>query len=170
MSLSYAPYHECIRKTLQAALCLENFQSQIAERHNHPEIEVGLSKEVLLNPVIISRNTDQKCLIEGSINSVRISLLFKKHDRVEEIIFPRYMQFLMNRAEEDLILLRKKPIQGYDISFLITNYHTRNMFSHKIIDFILSFMEDVDKDIKEHKLFLNVRGQAAAKKYLRQFI
>ena len=35
------PYLDCIKATLQAALCVENFASQIVERHNKPEIEVG---------------------------------------------------------------------------------------------------------------------------------
>ena len=35
------PYLDCIKATLQAALCVENFASQIVERHNKPEVEVG---------------------------------------------------------------------------------------------------------------------------------
>ena len=35
------PYLDCIKATLNAALCVENFASQIVERHNKPEIEVG---------------------------------------------------------------------------------------------------------------------------------
>ena len=31
--------------------------------------------------------------------------------------------------------------QGYDISFLITNYHCEDMHKHKLIDFIVQFME-----------------------------
>ena len=36
-------------------MCLENFSSQKVERHNKPEIEVKESQELLLNPVIISK-------------------------------------------------------------------------------------------------------------------
>ena len=32
-------------------------------------------------------------------------------------------------------------LQGYDISFLITNYHCEEMQKHKLIDFIVQFME-----------------------------
>ena len=28
-------------------------------------------------------------------------------------------------------------IQGYDISFLITNFHTEAMLKHKLVDFII---------------------------------
>jgi actin related protein 2/3 complex subunit 4 len=46
--------------------------------------------------------------------------------------------------------------QGYDISFLITNYHTEEMLKHKLVDFIIQFMEEVDKEISEMKLFVCV--------------
>ena len=44
--------------------------------------------------------------------------------------------------------------QGYDISFLITNFHTEQMLKHKLVDFIIQFMEEVDKEISEMKLFV----------------
>ena len=36
------------------------------------------SKEVLLTPVVISRNEKEKVLIEAAINSVRISIAIKQ--------------------------------------------------------------------------------------------
>ena len=46
------------------------------------------------------------------------------------------------------------PTKGYDISFLITNVHTEEMLKHKLVDFIIQFMEEVDKEISEMKLFV----------------
>ncbi len=48
--------------------------------------------------------------------------------------------------------------QGYDISFLITNFHTEEMLKHKLVDFIIQFMEEVDKEISEMKLFVGTPG------------
>ncbi len=48
--------------------------------------------------------------------------------------------------------------QGYDISFLITNFHTEEMLKHKLVDFIIQFMEEVDKEISEMKLFVRLPG------------
>lgn len=52
--------------------------------------------------------------------------------------------------------------QGYDISFLITNFHTEEMLKHKLVDFIIQFMEEVDKEISEMKLFVCLPGPSPA--------
>jgi hypothetical protein len=82
--------------------------------------------------------------------------------------------------------LGKYCVQGYDISFLITNAHTESMLKHKIVDFIIQcvtlqlgchkfwnlsdqlfrFMEDVDREISEMKLSLNARARTVAESYL----
>ena len=56
--------------------------------------------------------------------------------------------------------------QGYAISFLITNFHTEEMLKHKLVDFIIEFMEEVDKEISEMKLFLNARARFVAESFL----
>uniref|UniRef100_A0AAZ3QND1 Actin-related protein 2/3 complex subunit 4 n=1 Tax=Oncorhynchus tshawytscha TaxID=74940 RepID=A0AAZ3QND1_ONCTS len=109
------PYLNAVRATLQAALCLENFSSQVVERHNKPEVEVRSSKELLLQPVIISRNDKEKVLIEGSINSVRVSIAVKQADEIEKILCHKFMRFMMMRAE-NFFILRRKPVEGYDIN------------------------------------------------------
>ncbi|CAH1783142.1 unnamed protein product, partial [Owenia fusiformis] len=131
MSATLKPYLNAVRHTLTAALCLENFSSQVVERHNKPEVEVRSSKELLLTPVVISRNEKEKVLIEGSINSLRISIGVKQADEIEKILCHKFMRFMMMRAE-NFIILRRKPVKGYDISFLITNFHSEAMFKHKL--------------------------------------
>eukprot|EP00961_Rhodomonas_salina_P102504 1378814-Rhodomonas_salina.4 len=51
MSTAQQPYLACVRSTLTAALCLQNFGCQEVERHNKPEVETGKASEVILNPV-----------------------------------------------------------------------------------------------------------------------
>ena len=141
------PYLNAVRHTLTAAMCMENFSSQVVERHNKPEVEVryllayiftagGISwhtthvihkltlpvdnnnllpllctcyetmshtvnmrtiqlyhifffcrtsKELLLTPVVISRNEKEKVLIEGSVNSIRISIAVKQVNYLHHI-------------------------------------------------------------------------------------
>lgn len=158
-----------MRSTLTAALCLENFSSQVVERHNKPEVECGVSPEVILNPVIISRNENEKVLIEPSINSVRVSIKIKQADDTERVLCHKFTRFLMQRAD-NFVVLRRKAIPGYDISFLITNFHSEGMLKHKLVDFIVQFMEEVDKEISEMKISLNARARIVAESYLVQFV
>ncbi|KAL9408787.1 hypothetical protein AB3S75_047218 [Citrus x aurantiifolia] len=169
MSNTLRLYLACIRNTLDAALCLQNFPCQEVERHNKPEVELKTSPELLLNPILICRNEAEKCLIETSINSLRISLKVKQADELENILTKKFLRFLSMRAEAFQVL-RRKPVQGYDISFLITNYHCEEMQKHKLIDFIVQFMEDIDKEISELKMSVNTRGRLVATEFLKQFV
>ncbi|CAM4626845.1 unnamed protein product [Leuciscus chuanchicus] len=166
MTATLRPYLNAVRATLQAALCLENFSSQVVERHNKPEVEVRSSKELLLQPVVISRNDKEKVLIEGSINSVRVSIAVKQADEIEKILCHKFMRFMMMRAE-NFFILRRKAVEGYDISFLITNFHTEQMYKHKLVDFVINFMEEIDKEISEMKLSVNARARIVAEEFLK---
>ncbi|XP_015510143.1 actin-related protein 2/3 complex subunit 4 [Neodiprion pinetum] len=168
MSATLKPYLTAVRRTLTAAMCLENFSSQDVERHNKPEVEVMSSKELLLTPVMISRNDKERVLIESSINSVRVSISVKQADEIEKILCHKFMRFMMMRAE-NFVILRRKPIDGYDISFLITNFHTEQMFKHKLVDFVIHFMEEIDKEISEMKLSVNARARICAEEFLKRF-
>jgi actin related protein 2/3 complex subunit 4 len=140
---------------LTAALSVSNFASQTSERHNVPEIEAASSPEVLLNPLTVARNESERVLIEPSVNSVRVSIRIKQADEIENILVHKFTRFLTQRAES-FFILRRKPVKvryvcmiiihsqqtltstkGYDISFLITNFHTEAMLKHKLVDFII---------------------------------
>lgn len=168
MAATLRPYLNAVRSTLTAAMCLENFSSQVVERHNKPEVEVRSSKELLLTPVSVSRNEREKVLIEGSINSLRISIAIKQADEIEKILCHKFTRFMMLRAD-NFFILRRKPVEGYDISFLITNFHTEQMLKHKLVDFIIQFMEEIDKEISEMKLSVNARARIVAEEFLKRF-
>lgn len=42
------------------------------------------------------------------------------------------------------------------------------MYKHKLVDFIVHFMEEVDKEISEMKLSVNTRARIVAESYLSQ--
>jgi actin related protein 2/3 complex subunit 4 len=86
--------------------------------------------------MIVSRTENETCLIEPSINSVRVSIKIKQADEIEEILCHKFTRFLMQRAEQ-FIVMRRKALEGYDISFLITNAHLEKMWKHKLVDFIV---------------------------------
>lgn len=147
------PYRNAVRASLLSALNLSDFASQISERHNVPEVEARTSPELLLNNLVVARNKEERVLIEPSINSVRVSIKVKQADETEAILVHKFSRFLSQRAES-FFILRRKPVPGYDISFLITNTHTEQMIKHKLVDFIVEFMEEIDKEISEMKLFV----------------
>ena len=60
-------------------------------------------------------------------------------------------------------------VQGYDISFLITNWHTEKMLKHKLVAFIIQFMEEIDKEISEMKLAINSRARICTEEFLKRF-
>lgn len=68
------------------------------------------SKELLLNPVTICRNEQERCLIEPSVNSVRVSIAVKQADEIETILCHRFTSFLMQRAEQ-FVVMRRKPAE-----------------------------------------------------------
>merc|ERR1712166_376086 len=140
-------YLACVRTTMNAALCLRNFASQDVERHNKPEVEcreAEIGGGLVLQPIVISKGSLDRVKLEVSINSVRVSLAIQMKDDVEKMIGRKYMAFMMRRAETFQVL-RKVPVEGYDISLPITN------------------------DIMEMKLALNGRGRAVAHQYLESF-
>ncbi|KAJ1065407.1 hypothetical protein K5549_014412 [Capra hircus] len=155
MTATLQPYLSVEQATLQAALCLEDF-SQIVEQHNKPKVEVRSSKELILQPITISRAEKEKILMEHSINSVRVSIAVKQADETETILCHRFMHLIM-----------MKPVEGYNISFLFTNFHTEQMYKHKFVDFVIPFMEEIDKEISEMKLLVNAREHFVAEEYLK---
>jgi actin related protein 2/3 complex subunit 4 len=163
------PYLTAMRRSLQAALCLRNFASQDVERHNKPEIETGSSPEVIARPITITRTETEYVYIETSINSVRISVKVKQLDNVDVLLARMFMRFLAQRADAFRIL-RRKPVQGYDISFLVTNIHVEQMVLAKLIEFIISFLQDVDKELSDMKVTLNARARVCAEEYLKTLV
>ena len=175
-SQTLAPYLNCVRHTLTSALCLQNFGSQLVERHNKPEVEAKdhcdadgkmkmTSKELMLQSIRIARNEGEAVLIEGSINSIRVSVKVKQADEQEVVLCRRFMRFLGQRAEQ-FVVLRRVPVPGYDISFLITNHHIEDMYKHKVVDFIISFMEGIDAEISSSKLAVSARARYSARVFL----
>lgn len=161
------PYLDCIRHTLDAALCLQNFASQVVERHNKPEIEARGSEELLLNTLVICRSEDEACMIETSVNSVRVSIKIKQADETEEILAKKFSRFLMQRAD-NFVVLRRKAMEGYDISFLVTNFNVEHMYKHKLVDFIVQFVEEINKEISAMKLNVNTRARLVGLEFLKE--
>ncbi len=132
-------YLKQIRDTLDATLNLRYFPSQLVERQTHPEIEFQDNPKLLMNPLLISKSEQEKCLVEASVNSVRISISIKKNQEIEVLLTHMLERFLSLRADKFQIL-RKKPIEGYDYSFLLTDEHLQKYKKEELVNFILEFI------------------------------
>ncbi len=121
-----------------------------------------------MNPIVIAKSDAERCLIEPSVNSVRVSIKIKQQDEIEEILCHKFTRFLMQRSEA-FIIMRRKAVEGYDISFLITHRDVENLYRHKLVDFMVTFMEEIDKEINGMKIALNARARVVANEYMKQF-
>ncbi|KAK8790031.1 hypothetical protein WA158_006811 [Blastocystis sp. Blastoise] len=166
MANTLKPYLDCIENTLNCVLTIHNFPSESIERHNKPEVEIRSSKFSVSKPILICRTERERCLIERSINSVRVSLKIKQVDNLEEILCKTFTRFLMRRAEQ-FIILRRKAIDDYDISFLITNVHLEAFKKRQLISFIIQFMEEIDKEISAMKIGVNARARLVATNFMK---
>lgn len=46
-------------------------------------------------------------------------------------------------------MLRRASVEGYDVSFLVLLAYAERMEVKGLVDFVVMFMEDVDKEISE---------------------
>lgn len=65
--------------------------------------------------------------------------------------------------------LQRAQSQGYDISFLVSNFHCEQMYKHKLVDFIIQFLMEIDSEISQMKLAVSARARCAAQSYLNSF-
>ena len=161
MAQTVQSYLKSIRDTLDAVLNLRYFPSQLVERQTHPEVEFQDNAKLLMNPLVISRSEQEKTLVEASVNSVRISICIKKNQEIEELLTHMLDRFLSLRADKFQIL-RKKPIKDYDFSFLITEEHLQRFKKEELINFILEFIQGIDKEINDMKLAIITQSRLAA--------
>ena len=158
MAESLKPFLSIIRDTLDYALNLRYFPSQIYEKINRPQVEVRESLELVNNPIIICKNEEERIEIEPSINSCRVNIAIKKYTDIEYLLTGIFSSYLMNRADK-LNILRKKPKENFDISFLITNTHLELYKKEEIIDYIVEFVSDFSKELTDMKLVVNSQAR-----------
>lgn len=118
----------------------------------HPEVEFRDNEKLLLQPVVISKSDREHCMIEGSINSVRVSIAIKKGQEIEFLLTHMLERFMSLRADKFEILRKKPAHDGYDFSFLLSADHLQRYRREELINFILEFIQGIDKEVSEMKL------------------
>lgn len=115
-----------------------------------------------MKPLLISKSDQEKCLIEASINSVRVSLAIKKNQEIEFLLTHMLERFLALRADKFQIMRKKPAHPNYDFSFLITDEHLMRFKKEELINFILEFIQGIDKEINDMKLAIINQTRIAA--------
>ena len=170
MATSHKAYHDAVRRALADALVLRSAPSRKMDGMDRAEIEYGDAPALLSPPIEIARGdaSEGACLIERAVNSARVSVRVRKVDELEEILARSFCRALGRRADA-FEILRRVPVEGYDVSFLILLRHVEAMDVGALVDFVVTFMEDVDKEISEQKLSVSSRGRAVSMAFLKQF-
>lgn len=55
------------------------------------------------------------------------------------------------------------------MSFLLTNFSVETMWKHKLIDFVIQFMEEIDSEISSVKIAINERARTVGHQFLKEF-
>jgi actin related protein 2/3 complex subunit 4 len=101
-------------------------------------------------------------MIESSINSVRVSISIKKLAEIEILLTHMLERFMALRADKFEILRKKSAHDDFDFSFLVTDDHLLKFKKEEIINFILEFVQGIDKEISEMKLSVINHSRMAA--------
>lgn len=91
-------------------------------------------------------------MLEASINSVRVSISIKKNQEIEFLLTHMLERFLATRADKFGIMRKKPAHDNYDFSFLITDEHLEKYKKEEVINFILEFIQGIDKETNDMKL------------------
>ena len=60
-------------------------------------------------------------------------------------------------------------MDGYSLSFLITHEHLEDLYKHKLVDFIITFLEEIDSEISYMKIAVNSRARIVASQFCGAF-
>mmetsp|Transcript_1022 Transcript_1022/g.630 ORF Transcript_1022/g.630 Transcript_1022/m.630 type:complete len:87 (-) Transcript_1022:31-291(-) len=71
-------------------------------------------------------------------------------------------RFLSLRADKFGIMRKKPAREDYDYSFLITDDHLAKYKKEELINFILEFIQGIDKEINDMKLAILTQSRMAA--------
>ncbi|KJH40462.1 hypothetical protein DICVIV_13582 [Dictyocaulus viviparus] len=145
---------EAVRHALQAVLCLEQFSSQVVERHMKSEVRLKYdvpSKELLMTPVVVARKKQERVLIEPAINSVRMEIVRKL------LIFVNnsFLTVSISIKQSDDI----ERISVINLHDLCVNGQIASSFCDA----------NLCKEISDMKLALNARARVSAEEFLKRF-
>lgn len=80
-----------------------------------------------MNRLVVSRNANERVLIESSINSMRVSIKIKQSDEIEAILCKKFARFMTQRAEQ-FFIMRRKSIEVIIFFLFVWIFRTKIYF------------------------------------------
>lgn len=113
-----------IRQLLRTGLCLDLCAVSEEGSPDLPIIEVGFPAYAISPPVDIKGDKGETALVERSTNATRVSLSFVAVNELRiQTVLKSLLRDLHAETVKDSSIIRRKPLEGYDLSFLFTYRH-----------------------------------------------
>lgn len=84
---------------------------------------------------------------------------------MEQYIAKKFVTFMERRADQ-FSILRRVPVEGYDISFLITFAHVQQLGKQRIIDFVCNFIGTIDRELNYIKISITERASGIMQEWI----
>ena len=78
------------------------------------------------------------------------------------------MNFFQQRAEK-YVILRRKPVEGYSLSFLVLNTHIAKYGQDDILNVIQELLSQLDRECSDVKISINARARLVATEFMKAF-
>ena len=72
-------------------------------------------------------------------------------------------------VQEQHPLMRKKTVEGYSVTFLVTNKHLAIYGRPRVEDTIIGFCQKIDKECSDIKLQVNAQARYVTMEFLKAF-
>ncbi|RZF38767.1 hypothetical protein LSTR_LSTR008137 [Laodelphax striatellus] len=144
-TLTIESYKEEVKKYLPKVIARQSVVN--IPHHQAVEVEMRTVKDFQLAIVKIKRNQRERVLIEQSLSTVRISIVFQHVNNTHEIMMKSFNSTRDESPGADkFVILRQTPVEGYDISFLLTSQEPQNRTP--LADFVVNFLQKMEDNIE----------------------
>ncbi|XP_036902803.1 actin-related protein 2/3 complex subunit 4-like [Sturnira hondurensis] len=125
---------------------------------------MGKENEKVFGVARIQAMAWSQALISGGAD---LKVKYSEAHEIEILCHKMMVRFVMMQAE-NFFIPWGKPLEECEVGFLIKSY-AEQMHKHKLVDFVIHFTEEMDKEISEMKLLVDVHTRIVTEEFLRNF-
>eukprot|EP00764_Aduncisulcus_paluster_P003191 gnl/Carplike_NY0171/14859_a22068_110.p1 GENE.gnl/Carplike_NY0171/14859_a22068_110~~gnl/Carplike_NY0171/14859_a22068_110.p1 ORF type:complete len:171 (+),score=33.68 gnl/Carplike_NY0171/14859_a22068_110:48-560(+) len=166
----FIDFIESVKKGIETSLDIEPLSLRHSYSFAYPEVEIKEDSSRLLAPLEIKYQDIYEVLIERAVDSVRISIKVRMRDEdIEKSILDNFSKE-MHGLWSELPIIRKKPVKGYFLSFLILHHHIEEFSKNRIVFFISTILQDLSREISALKIATHSQIRRVADALLQDII